>query len=90
MRRRLPLTLATFVILVVGGIATTARPAAAQGVLDAIKKKADDAKKAADAVKRKADSTAAAAAKTKAAADSASAAGGSPGRAPRASVISVS
>jgi len=71
MRRRLALSLTTFVILVVGSVGTTARPAGAQGVLDAIKKKADEAKKAADAVKRKADSTSLAAAKAKAATDSA-------------------
>jgi hypothetical protein len=71
MRRRLALSLTTFVLLAAGGIGTTARPVGAQGVLDAIKKKADEAKKAADAVKRKADSTSLAAAKAKASADSA-------------------
>jgi len=71
MRRRLALSLTTFVMLALAGVATTARPAGAQGILDAIKKKTDEAKKAADAVKRKADSTSLAAAKAKASADSA-------------------
>jgi hypothetical protein len=67
--RRLALSLLAFVMF--AAATTTSRPVQAQGVLDAIKKKADAAKKAADEVKRKADSTANAAAKTKAAADSA-------------------
>ena len=67
--RRFTLLLTAFLAIVV--VSSTARPARAQGIFDAVKKKADAAKKAADEVKRKADSTSAAAAKAKAATDSA-------------------
>jgi hypothetical protein len=67
--RRLTLLLTAFLAIV--AVSSTARPARAQGIFDAVKKKADAARKAADEVKRKADSTSAAAAKAKAAADSA-------------------
>jgi hypothetical protein len=68
--RRFALSLTA--LFIVAAVATTARPAQAQGgIFDAVKKRADAAKKAADEVKRKADSTSAAAAKAKAAADSA-------------------
>lgn len=72
--RRSVLSLPAVVLLVVAILGSSARPSQAQGVLDAIKKKAQEAKKAADEVKRKADSTSLAAAKAKAAADSAKAA----------------
>jgi hypothetical protein len=69
--RRLALSLTVLVMFTAASLATMVRPAGAQGVFDAVKKKADAAKKAADEIKRKADSTNAAAAKAKASADSA-------------------
>ena len=69
--RRSVLSLPAVVLLVVAILGSSARPSQAQGVLDAIKKKAQEAKKAADEIKRKADSTSLAVAKTKAAAESA-------------------
>lgn len=69
--RRLALSLTTLVVFAVVGVGATAKSVGAQGVLDAIKKKAEAAKKAADEVKRKVDSTSLAATKAKQAADSA-------------------
>ena len=51
-------------------VGTTASPAHAQGLLDALRKKAGDAKRAADEIKRRADSVAAVTARAKTAVDS--------------------